>query len=73
MKSRRALARAVAAAGVACLVVATGAMSKPSADATQTALAYVADHRQELGLTGSDVGEIAISSVVRSTHNQVTA
>ena len=72
MKSRRALARAVAAAGVACLVVASGAMSKPSADATQTALAYVADHKQELGLTGSDVKEIAVSDVVYSKHNQVT-
>ena len=72
MHARRALARAVAAAAVAGLVVASGAMSKPSADATQTALAYVAEHKQELGLSGSDVNEIAVSDVVRSSHNQVT-
>ena len=72
MQSRRALARAVAAAAVAGLVVASGAMSKPSADATQAALAYVAEHKQALGLSGSDIKEIAVSDVVYSAHNKVT-
>jgi extracellular elastinolytic metalloproteinase len=72
MHARRALARAVAAAAVAGLVVASGAMSKPSADATQAALDYVAEHKQELGLSGSDIKEIAVSDVVYSAHNKVT-
>ena len=72
MISRKALARAVAAASVTCLVVASGAMSGSGGDATKAALDYVSDHRQELGLTGSDLKDVAVSDAVFSKHNGVT-
>ena len=72
MISRRALARAVAAASLVCLVVASGAMSGARSDATKVALGYVKDHKQELGLSGSDVKDVAVSDSVFSEHNGVT-
>jgi extracellular elastinolytic metalloproteinase len=72
MISRKALARAVAAASVTCLVVASGAMSGSGSDATNAALTYVKDHRQEFGLTGSDIKDVAVSDAVFSAHNGVT-
>jgi extracellular elastinolytic metalloproteinase len=72
MISRKALARAVAAASVTCLVVASGAMSGTGSDATKVALGYVKDHKQELGLTGSDIKDVAVSDAVFSKHNGVT-
>ena len=72
MISRRALARAVAAASVTCLVVASGAMSGARSDATKVALGYVKDHKQALGLSGSDVKDVAVSDSVFSEHNGVT-
>ena len=72
MISRRALARAVAAASLTCLVVASGAMSGARSDATKVALGYVKDHKQELGLSGSDVKDVAVSDSVFSEHNGVT-
>ena len=72
MISRKALARAVAAASVTCLVVASGAISGTGSDATKVALGYVQDHKQELGLSGSDIKEIAVSDSVFSRHNGVT-
>jgi extracellular elastinolytic metalloproteinase len=41
-------------------------------DAAATALAYIQSNKQALGLTGSDVGDVVVSSVVRSDHNGVT-
>ncbi len=72
MISRRALARAVAAASVTCLVVASGAMSGSGSDATKAALDYIKDRKQELGLTGSDVKDVVVTDVVASKHNGVT-
>ena len=72
MISRRALARAVAAASVTCLVVASGAMSGLGSDATKAALDYVKNQKQELGLTGADVKDVAVTDIVASKHNGVT-
>ena len=72
MISRRALARAAAAASVTCLVVASGAMSAAGSDATEVALGYVKDHKQALGLSGSDVKDVTVSDSVFSEHNGVT-
>ena len=40
--------------------------------AAAAALDYIRGSRQTLGLAGSDVGDVVVSSVVRSDHNRVT-
>ena len=44
----------------------------PAADATDAALSYVQNHKKELGVTGSDLAEIAVSNTVVSRHTGVT-
>jgi extracellular elastinolytic metalloproteinase len=72
MVSRRAFARALVAAAVVCLVVASGATSGSTADAKTIALDYIKAQKQALGLTGSDVNDVVVSDVVFSKHNGVT-
>lgn len=59
---------------VAGLLVASVAAAPAVAQdaAAAAALDYIRGSRQTLGLTGSDVGDVVVSSVVRSDHNRVT-
>jgi len=62
---------------VASLLVLVASVGAPSLVAAQdaaaaAALAYLQANRQSFGLTGSDTGDVVVSSVVRSDHNRVT-
>jgi hypothetical protein len=65
------LARAAVAVVLATGVGGPGSASAADDPAT-VALDYVERHKQAFGLTGSDVKELAVSSVVSSRHNGVT-
>jgi extracellular elastinolytic metalloproteinase len=56
---------------VAC-GLAAGASLMAQADPANVARRWVDQHQQELGLTGSDIRELAVSSTVRSSHNGIT-
>jgi extracellular elastinolytic metalloproteinase len=58
-------ATAVAGAGIAAAGV-------PAEQATQTARAHLLQQAHESGLSSSDLGDLAVSSVVPSRHNGVT-
>jgi extracellular elastinolytic metalloproteinase len=63
----------VVAVGLLVLVASVAAPPVAVAqDAASAALAHVRANRQSLGLTGSDLGDVVVSSVVRSDHNRVT-
>ncbi|HSO01742.1 MAG TPA: M36 family metallopeptidase [Gaiellaceae bacterium] len=68
----RVFARTLAATILAGLVAISSAASGAAPSAADVALDYVKQNRQQLGLTGSDVKEIAISDAVPSAHNGVT-
>jgi hypothetical protein len=59
---------------LAAVVLSTGlAMAaSPAENAAGTAAAWVQGHRNDYGLTGPDVSEMAVSSQVPSRHNGVT-
>ena len=44
----------------------------PNSPATQVALRYVAEHREELGLTQADVADVAITDAYTSDHTGVS-
>ena len=68
----RAFARTLAAMILAGLVASSSAASGAAPGATDIALEYVKKNNHQLGLSGSDVNEIAISDTVASAHNGVT-
>ena len=68
----RAFARTLAAMILAGLVASSNAASGAAPGATDIALEYVKKNTHQLGLSGSDVNEIAISDAVASAHNGVT-
>ncbi len=71
MVSRRVRARATVAAIPVLALVATG-QSHAAGPASRAALEYVQRHKQDFGLTGSDIREISVSSEVASAHNGIT-
>jgi extracellular elastinolytic metalloproteinase len=71
MVSRKLFARALAAMTLAGLVVAAGAASAGAPAAADIALQYLKAHKQELGLTGSDLNDVVSTEVV-SAHTGVT-
>jgi len=68
----RAFARTLVAMILAGLVVSSSAASGAAPGATDIALEHVKKNKQQLGLSGSDISEIAISDTVASAHNGVT-
>ena len=68
----RVFARTLAATILAGLVAISSAASGAAPSAADIALDHVKQNRQQLGLSGSDVDEIAISDTVQSAHNGVT-
>lgn len=70
MVSRRLSARVAAASTL--VLVSLAAVPSHAARPASAALEYVQRHKQELGLTGSDVEEISVSSEVASVHNGIT-
>ena len=55
-----------------CCGLAATLGARAQGGAADAALAYVAENQQRLGLTGSDVKEIAVSSVVPGRHSGAT-
>ena len=72
MIARRAFARALSAAALACLVAASGAMSDTGTDAAAVARDHARTHVQELGLTGPDVAQMRVDTTVTDAHTGVT-
>jgi hypothetical protein len=68
--SLKLLVSALAVTAVANAGLAAGAA--PPEKATETARAYLLQQRGESGLSKSDLGDLAVSSVVPSVHNGVT-
>src|SRR5687768_939219 len=56
------------------LILAGSALATPveAGSAADAALDYVRRHKQDLGLTGSDVNDVVVSSEVTSRHNGIT-
>lgn len=50
----------------------TNALAAQAASAADVALEHVRGHKQDFGLSGSDINEIVVSSTVVSDHNGVT-
>jgi hypothetical protein len=71
MVSRKLGARAIAAA-IPVLLFAGAGPSHAASPAARAALDHVRRHRQALGLTASDVREIAVSSEVASAQSGIT-
>jgi extracellular elastinolytic metalloproteinase len=71
MASRRLSTRAGAAI-VLALVSLAAVPSDAASRAAAAALEHVQRHKQDFGLTGSDVKEVSVSSEVPSTHNGIT-
>ena len=63
MISRKLLAHGVGILVIAGLAVAPGANAAPG-DPAEAARSYLQQRKQELGLTGSDINDIVISSIV---------
>ena len=55
-----------------CVAAAASGAPSPGLGAADVAYRYVAANQQRLGLDGSDVGEMVVSSQVASEHNGVT-
>ena len=72
MIARRAFARALTAAALACLVAASGALSDTGTDAAAVARDHARTHAQKLGLTGSDVAQLQVDTTVTDAHTGVT-
>ena len=72
MIARRAFARALSAAALACLVAASGAMSDTGTDAAAVARDHARTHVQELGLTGPDVAQMRVDTTVTDAPTGVT-
>ena len=72
MIARRAFARALTAAALACLVAASGALSDTGTDAAAVARDHARTHAQELGLTGSDVAQMQVDTTTTDAHTGVT-
>jgi extracellular elastinolytic metalloproteinase len=70
MACRSSCARTLAV--VASALVFVAAVPAHATPAAEAALAYVKQHKQEFGLTGSDVKEMSVSSEVASAHNGIT-
>ncbi len=68
----RVFARTLVATILAGLIAISSAASGAAPSAADIALDYVKKNKQQLGLSGSDVNEIAISSTVPSAHSGVT-
>jgi len=68
--ARRLCVPAVSSFALAFATLASSASAAPSA--VETARAYVQHHKQELGLTGSDINDYAVSSEVTDRHTGVT-
>ncbi len=71
MISRKSFAQGVGILAIAGIAVASGANAAPGGPA-EAARSYLQQHKQKLGLTGSDINDVVISSVVPSSHNAVT-
>jgi extracellular elastinolytic metalloproteinase len=68
--ARRLCVPAVSAFAVVLAILASPAAAGQSA--VETARGYVQQHKQELGLTGSDINDYAVSSEVTDRHTGVT-
>jgi hypothetical protein len=71
MVSRKVRARATVAA-IPVLALVAAWQSHAAGTASRAALEYVQRHKQDFGLTGSDIREISVSSEVASAHNGIT-
>lgn len=71
MYSRRLSPRAIVSLALA-LALAPPSTAIGADAAAEAALQYVSRNTRELGLTGSDVKEVSVSSSVKSAHNGVT-
>ena len=74
MTARHRVAAALVCAATTATLIGLNAnvLGAQAAQAADVALDYVRAHKQDLGLTGSDVNEIVVSSTVVSSHNGVT-
>ena len=72
MRGWKLLGRAAALTLLAVLVAGPPVAAGASDSAVEAAREYVTSHKQELGLTGSDIKELAVSDVVLSRHSGVT-
>ncbi|PYQ07378.1 MAG: metalloprotease [Acidobacteria bacterium] len=69
------LERRIATPALSTLALAGAVLASTVAaggSAVETARAYVQEHKQELGLTGSDINDYAVSSEVTDRHTGVT-
>lgn len=60
------------AAVIACLGLTNGVLASRQAQPEDVAIEYVGTHRQQFGLTGADVRDVVVSSVVRSEASGTT-
>ncbi len=72
MQLRRLLQQALVVAALVCLTAAPSVWSQTPKGPAEVARDYVQQNKHGLGLTGSDVNEIVVSSEVSSRHNGVT-
>jgi extracellular elastinolytic metalloproteinase len=72
MSSTRLMVRALSAFVFACLVLVPAAPAQTGMSVSDIARDYAREHKQSLGLTGSDLNEVAVSSEVKSKQSGVT-
>ena len=71
MISRKPLAHGVGILAIAGLAVAPGVNAAPG-DPAEAARSYLQQHKQELGLTGTDINDVVVSSIVPSAQSRLT-
>lgn len=72
MRNSKPRTRLLSVAIACCLALAAGASQASAAAGEAAALQHMKAARQQLGLTGADINEVAIGSSVLSRHNGVT-